>query len=404
MMEETSMGTLEQMPTRRWILNETAAGDVGLFLGSHAAESFRDFTKLPSGLKLQLHVLGSDSLIPMRAMDGLVAAVIEIEGARDSSLARLAGAVRSHPAVPMIAVLSSPDVGAIKMALRAGADDVITLPLALDEIEKAVLDILARRSEAAVEALAPAITVVGCGGGCGATTVATNLAAALGQGAEHPLLVDLDIQFGDSAGYLGVERPGSIIDLVRSTERIDRELVASIAARLASFSIIPSPLAVTPFDAMDVDPLLQVLRQLRGECDVLVVELPTNWSNWSLSVASNTDLILVVVELSVRSIAHARRTLDLFEAIGIPKSQVRVVVNKAEKRFFASLRTDDVETTLGVPVIGALPSDESAVGPAQQQGQPVLAFAPRSKFTKAMIAMADAVRNILPGAAQHVAD
>jgi len=83
---------------------------------------------------------------------------------------------------------------------------------------------------------------------------------------------------------------------------------------------------------------------------------------------------------------------------------VRVVVNKAEKRFFASLRTDDVETTLGVPVIGALPSDESAVGPAQQQGQPVLAFAPRSKFTKAMIAMADAVRNILPGAAQHVAD
>jgi len=395
------MGTLEPMPTATWMLGDTVSGEVGLFLSSRAAEAIGGLESLPAGLSLRLHVLAGDAPVPPRAMDGLVAAVIELEGGRSSSLARLAATVRAHPGVPVIAALATADIGAIKTALREGADDVVHLPFSAEEIERAVLEIVARRSETADQKLAPAIAVVRSTGGCGATTVATNLAAALGQAgeqgrADRPLLVDLDVQFGDGAAYLGVEPTGSIVDLVRSTERIDAELVASIATPLDSFSVIAAPSSVTPFDAIELDSLLQVIRRLRGSCDAMIVELPANWSNWSLSLVSQADLILVVVELSVRSIAHARRTLDLFDAIGLPRHQVRLVVNKAEKRFFATLRSEDVEATLGVPVIGSLPADDSAVAPAQQNGEPVLAFAPRSKFAKAMTNLAAAVRSALP--------
>jgi pilus assembly protein CpaE len=65
-------------------------------------------------------------------------------------------------------------------------------------------------------------------GGSGSTTVATNLAIHLHQlTGKKVLLVDLDLELGEIALFLGVQPRFNLVDLVRNFHRMDEELLAS---------------------------------------------------------------------------------------------------------------------------------------------------------------------------------
>src|SRR5262249_10425011 len=90
--------------------------------------------------------------------------------------------------------------------------------------------------DATPAACGQAITVLAAGGGCGATTIAVNLAAELHlktlaeSGEARPsLLMDLDAQYGAVAAYLGVEAEYGIFDLLGRSGSIDSQLIQSTA-------------------------------------------------------------------------------------------------------------------------------------------------------------------------------
>ena len=71
------------------------------------------------------------------------------------------------------------------------------------------------------------VTVFSPKGGSGKTVLATNLAAAAARSGIKTLLVDLDLQFGDSALTLGVSPRATIADLTASRGDIDLEKLKS---------------------------------------------------------------------------------------------------------------------------------------------------------------------------------
>lgn len=346
--------------------------------------------------------LGLADPIPREALGQLALAVVEVDPAERKSVERLVRLARSNPELPLIAAIAAPDMALTRTLVREGVADVIGLPIQPDELTTAVLDAQARRAlPATIARLAPLVGVVRTSGGCGASTLATHLAAELahhdcaGKGA---LLADLDLQFGSVAAFLDLPRCGSITDLVAARERIDAYLIRSIAGTAADgLSVLGAPGEINPMDAVAIDGVMAVSEELRRNFGIVIYDFPADWSNWSASVAFSTDLILLVVELTLSSLRRARRCLDLFDALGIPPERVQLVANKVEHRMFRPINARDVAETLGREALACLPADADALRQAQDRGVLVTEINRRSPYAAAVHQLADQVVRLVQG-------
>ena len=119
---------------------------------------------------------------------------------------------------------------------------------------------------------------------------------------------------------------------------------------------------------------------MRGSYAGLVLDLPADWTNWTLSAAAASDLIIVVVELSVNSLRQAKRRLQLFDSVGIDPAKVVLLVNRVERRMFKSVDLTDVEATLAREVLGSLALEDPQIGSSQAQGLLIGEVNRKSKF------------------------
>lgn len=344
---------------------------------------------------LTLIELAPDQPIPADQVRGSAVAVIEVDPANPGSIGRLARFREGHGAIPVIAAIPDAPLALVRSLVRGGIDDVIGLPFSPDELLEVALNVLTTRSvERAPEApLAPMVAVVRSIGGCGATAIATHLAPALqaAAGSERgALVVDLDLQFGSVAEVLSAAGRGTITDLLEAGHRIDDELVRSVVRTSEDgANVIAAPAEIVPLETVDTDQLLRVIEHLRRSYGHVVLDLPANWTNWTLSAALAADVVLLVVELSVHSLRQAKRRLELFRTVGIPAERVAVVVNRHEKRLFRTISLTDVAATLFHPALGSIALDEPAVSAAQDQGRLVQAINRRSAFAGDIARLAD---------------
>jgi pilus assembly protein CpaE len=320
--------------------------------------------------------------------------VLEVDPASSRSLDRLRQIVMAWPDLPVIAAIGKVSIALTRTLVREGVSDVVSLPLQLDEL----LDVAASAVLAARErkwehvSLAPQIAVVGSLGGCGATSFATHLAGVLGSGAsaEHPVaLVDFDLQSGMIADYVGAAGSNSLFDLLMAGDRLDVDLLRSAARGVeGNLEVFASPSEIQPIEAIDTDRALELLTLIRRNHAAVVVDLPSDWTSWSLSVVSASSLIVMVVELSVNSLRQAKRQLDLFAGVGIDTDKIAIVVNRVERRMFRSIDLSDVTATLKHELLGTL-SLESELASAQTQGKLLDQVVRKSRYCTDVRAIAD---------------
>jgi pilus assembly protein CpaE len=332
--------------------------------------------------------LESAAPLPADAMGEASILVIEVDPADRASMRRVGDVREAYPDLPVVAAIADASVTLVRTLVREGISDVVSLPFDLNELLQISLDAAAKHDAEANEgvALAPLVAVARSLGGCGATSILTHLAADL---AEHDstgrgvMVVDLDLQFGSVADYLGIQPKGTVADLLAAEDRLDEDLVRSVATEAGgAISVIAAPDTIMPLESIDTDVLLRMIRLLRRQYGYVLIDLPANWTNWALSAALAADSIVLVTELTIASLRQAKRRLDLFRSVGIEDRSVEVVVNRVEKRLFRAIGLDDVAETLGRPVLGSVTLEAPLVSTAQNQGNLVTQMHRKSKFAK----------------------
>ena len=293
---------------------------------------------------------------------------------------------------------ASPDT--ILRSLRAGAREFLRLPLIGDEF-KTVLERTAEFCAAQVEApkkRGRTIAVFSSKGGCGTSFIATNIAAAL----DAPtVLVDLNLQAGDLALFLGVEPKYSIADLVENCERIDDSLLKSyIAPHSANLSLLPAPREADSADDIEPEHVFQVIEILRERYDYVVLDPQHTFDSITLAALDQVDEILLVVTLDIPAIRSAQRSLAIFDRLGYPRHKVRIVVNRWSKQIDLDLR--QVERYLGDRVTGFVQSDYRTAVNSINLGQPLVESDPTSKIAAEIRQIAHALRGA--NAAPHGAE
>lgn len=341
---------------------------------------------------LACHAAAPDGAVEDDWLGSAKALVIEVEAGNAGSLERIAQVRASHPELPVIAALEATDVKLARALLRQGVNDIARLPIDCAELAEQVGDLPPPAAAAGAVHQAPLVLVTGSTGGCGTTTVLTHLAANLaeqGKGAGRVCVLDLDVQGGDVAYYVGQIPRVTVSTLLEAGDRLDAEMLqGALTDSRHGFVIVAAPAAITALDDVDQDRLLELLALVRSAFDMVLVDVPDDWSGWALSLALAADRVVLVTELSVAGLRQAKRRLDLFASVGVKSDRVMVVANRVEHRIFKVIGLDDAEEALGCPVAVSIANEGEHMVAAQNEGRLLTDLHKHSRFASDIASLA----------------
>ena len=380
------MGYLNQLQTlpEDWVLDLDRHSVLLVMSESEMVAAQLDAADSVS-LPIILNTLPADSEIPSSALSSASVLVLEVSPANPASLERLSAVRALYPDLPVIAAVRDANLPLVRTLLKQGVRDVVGLPLPHAELIEILREISVElRAEPTSEvALGQLVTIMKSIGGVGATTIATHLGSELaarntGRGV---CVFDLDLQFGDAASYLGLSNQLSIADLLEAGSRIDGALLRSVATTTAGgLDVIAAPVDMMPIEAVNSDQILRIIDLARQQYDYVVIDLPTNWTNWALSLVARSTAIFLIIELSVGSLRQAKRQLQLLNSQRISGSHVHVVANRVEKRMFRAIDLESASQALGHPVELSIHNDHPLVRAAHDQGVLIQQIRAKSKI------------------------
>lgn len=333
-------------------------------------------------------VLWPDNSRPSDLSD---ANVIVLEAiARDSVLRDLDFVRASAPRASVLIVATDKTTPEdVRAFFRAGAADVIAAPATQEKILDAVSETLG--PQAAGDARGAVIGVVRAAGGVGATTLAANIAGHFvhprGKRADQfePLsvaLLDFDLQFGDAALALDINPRGNITDIMRTPKRLDAHFLGGVLERhRTGVNLLAAPPKVIPLDALEADVALSIVNVAAATHDLVVLELPAAWTDWTGALLRRADHLILVSTAAVRGVAGARRVLDAAAEMNVEAGRWSLVFNRLSSVLDGNDIIDQSRRTLGPPVLASIVEDP-AVRVAADRGRLIWETAPNSRFAK----------------------
>jgi pilus assembly protein CpaE len=211
-----------------------------------------------------------------------------------------------------------------------GINGVLSMPFTGYELVTRLQQVHQAAATADNVGTARMITVFAPKGGVGKTTIAFNLAVALGQLGPRTVLIDGSLQFGDMRALLKVpiDAP-SLLDL--PTDRIQESDLHDVLWRDPSgIDILLAPPRVEMAEMVTVRDLEKTLSLLRRVYDAVVVDTPAVVNDINLAFLDASDTILEVVTYDSTTIHSTMVMADAFRMIGYPPTKVHYLVNRAD--------------------------------------------------------------------------
>jgi pilus assembly protein CpaE len=359
----------------------------------------RDLKDVQSSPALQglggasLLALACDAEVPNDLLASAKVLVLEVDPSVPASVRRI-GKIRSERAeLKIIAAINKADVALVRTLIRQGITDVAALPFDPEELASEILEALAPlQGGGQDDGLGLVTTVIRSAGGCGSTTVLTHLAAALAEtdsSGRGVCVLDLDLQSGAAAAYVGATPKFNVSALLEASDRLDEDLVLSVASETpCGFTVIAAPEMITPLDVAKPEQLTGIVSLLRKRFAHVLIDLPANWTNWSLAIAADAGKILLVTDISIAGLRQAKRRIDLLASVGVDPDSVKIVANRMERRFFKTIGVDDIFQALRCEVVATLSDEGSAMRSAQDQGVLLGDIAGKNSFSKGIKGLA----------------
>jgi pilus assembly protein CpaE len=299
------------------------------------------------------------------------------------------------------------DVTILSQAIRAGVREVVNPDdlTALADACRRSLDV-SRGVMGATGSAEPTVegrvvTVFAAKGGCGKTTVATNLAVALAAGGRSRVcLVDLDLAFGDVAIAMQLAPVRTIVDANAMLGSMDPTGVASLLTpHSPGLDTILAPVQPGDAEKIAVPVVAELIRTLRTMFDYVVIDSPPAFTEHVLTAFDLSDTFVLLATLDIPALKNLRLTLDMLDLLGYPRESWQVVLNRSDSK--VGLEIADVERSLRAPIAALIPSSR-AVSASINKGVPILLDEPNHPVSVAIRRFADdrvrSVREVAPAA------
>jgi pilus assembly protein CpaE len=275
------------------------------------------------------------------------------------------------PHVHVIALLDGNDPDLILRCLRAGAVEFLIHPFTVDQVDAAFAKLSRLQGSSEVQGREPAklFAVMPAKGGCGATTLAANLAFQMKKmGAKRVLLADMDMLAGVLSFVLKIKSIYSFLDTLQRASELDKDLWGAMVTEVNGVDVLLSPdlMLENAHEYTDPSPVLEYARQVY---DIVVVDCGGVYGEWNLNIARAVNDVVLVATNELPALQAAQRALSYLDTNRVGRWKVRLVVNRYLQD--VGLNREVIGTALHTDVFETLPSDYDAVQKALLDGKPI---------------------------------
>ena len=325
-------------------------------------------------------------------------AVISLDSDQAKALQLIAQLTNELPEVPILAISTRGDGQTILQALRNGAREFLTAPVALEDLLKALTRLQRARSgsdpkngEAPTKTESLVIAVLGSRGGVGCTSLAVNLGATLAQDPAHnAALIDLDLALGDADVALDLMADYTLADVALNIDRLDLQFLRrSLSKHESGLSLLPHPVQMEDANLIREDHLQRVIGLLRASYTHLVLDLSKSYSATDVTALRMADLILLVAQLDLTSLRNVVRMLATLSADQATADKVQIVLNRVGAD--TDITLNKAEETIGKPIYWQIPDEPKPLIDSLNHGMPLLLHAPKCKVQQSIAGLAVAV-------------
>jgi len=242
---------------------------------------------------------------------------------------------QDSPETAIFAVSSDSQPDVIIQAMRSGCREYLFKPLARDQLLQAIIRTGGRRRDRKDRSNSQVLTFVGAKGGCGVTTLVTQLGALLASSSsKKTLLLDLHSSLGDAALYLGFTNSQyHAYELIENTERLDAELLQSVALHHSSgLDVLPAPNDFESTRHLASAAISHTFSFLRLVYEFILIDAPAGLNDQIVKLLGHTDYLYLVTVGEVAALRNASRIVDYIAQEEVPQDRVRVILNRFEKR------------------------------------------------------------------------
>jgi pilus assembly protein CpaE len=261
-----------------------------------------------------------------------------------------------------------------------GVHGVLAMPFSGFELMNRIASVKKTHAASSAGASTRVLSVFAPKGGVGMTTIAFNLAVALGQLEQRTVLIDGSVQFGDLRSLLKVpvDAP-SILDL--PTDRISESDLSDVLWRDPSgIDILLAPPRIEMAEMItprDIDKILSLLRRVY---DAIVIDMSSSINDINLGFLDASDTIVEIVTYDSTTIHNTIAMAVTFRSIGYPASKVHYLVNRADSP--GGIQPEDLQRALGRVPEHRVVSDGQLVVRSNNDGVPFILANPSAPVSQ----------------------
>ena len=314
------------------------------------------------------------------------------------------------PESPIIMMSVQGEQDYLRRSMLAGAREFLVKPFSADELINAIRHVheleKVRRvryapAQQAAASGAPAaggpaaretgkiITFFSPKGGVGRTTIATNLAVALHQTTEKPVvLMDGSLPFGDIAVILNMSpKAKTLADLIGSFDQADSDVVESILVQHSTgIKVLLAPPTPESTELIKGEDIKKVLELLRERYAYIVVDTWPSFQEQVITMLDVADVVLTLMTLEITSLKNVRVFMEIVEKLGYGDDKVQLVANRNDSS--GGIKASDVEASLGRKIPHTIVSDGRTLVLAVNRGVPFVTSNRESQVSKDIFTLA----------------
>ena len=257
----------------------------------------------------------------------------------------------------------------MRRILRAGADELLFLPLDSGDATRALLKISETRRRAERQTGGVIVSLVSTVGGVGVTSLAGNLALALRYTLNKRVAtVDLDLQTGALAVFLNLEPERTVMQLCEGDRKLDSiQLESALTKHPSGIYVLAAPKRIEDSELVSDRVIGSVLDLLRQLFDFVVVDCGGYIDENAVAAWERSDHLFYLLDQSIAAARCAWRFVDLFGRLGLSGVEPSFVLSRFMPHH--PITEEQITHTLGRPIYTKIPRDEKILERIQLRAQ-----------------------------------
>jgi pilus assembly protein CpaE len=311
-------------------------------------------------------------------------AIVMFNGNEEQALSYLEGQATRIPRPVLFAMLDERSPALMKRVLRAGADELLFLPLEPGDVTRALLKISEARRRVETTAGGVICSFVSLVGGTGVTSLCANLALALRYALDKRVgVVDLDLQTGGLSVFLNLEPERTVMALAQSERKLDSiQLESALSKHASGVYLLAAPKRIEDSELVTEVTVGAVLDLMRQLFDYIIVDCGTHIDGNAVAAWERSQHLFYVLDQSINAARCAWRFVDLVGRLGLQGVEPAFVLSRHMTSH--PISEDQITHTLAQPIYAKVPRDEKVLERIQLSAQDLWQVAPSSPLAKSI--------------------